>query len=257
LSDKGRYAGCLDVDGVYHDFGYSYVNLPALAEGLGDKDKAVSIYNWLEKGITSSGKADAYSRWVFAPRFATVYNPKRNSPQTPVHSWWIGPYGGEDFDAQIQNGGAILFLSYYDIMARARYLGADNAWKRFTEILDRYDKPDHLSGGTPLFMGEVAQGGPGSTSGSVGTEGEFPESGLVPVSFLYAFLGIDSDINGLKVRPNLPKSLTYAGVRNLRYRGRMYDIRVRNSTVSIDCTSAGSQQHIEKKLAPGEVFRLN
>jgi hypothetical protein len=174
-----------------------------------------------------------------------------------VHSWWIGPYAGEGFDSQVQNGGATLFLSYYDIMARTRYLGADNAWKRFTEILDRYSKPDHLCGGTPLFMGEVAQGGPGLSSGSVGTEGEFPESGLVPVSFLYAFLGIDSDIAGLKIRPNLPKALTYAGVRNLRYRGRMYDIRVTNYNVSIDCISSGSRQHIEKHLAPGQVFRFN
>lgn len=40
-------------------------------------------------------------------------------------------------------------------MARARYLGADDAWKRYCEILDRFAMPDRLVGGNPLYRGEV------------------------------------------------------------------------------------------------------
>ena len=273
LEDRGRYSGCVDVEGVTHDYGFTFVNLPAMAYGLADPDQVRRIYDWMENSVTSSGKRDTYSRWVFAPRASTVHNPKRDEPPSSVRhpepirhpelvegslpSWWCMVWNGTGYDEQCQDGGAILYTSFHDILARARFLGADNAWKRLTEILARYSESDHLSGGTPLYRGEVTQGGPGGTAGSVGVEGEFPESGLVPVSFLYAFLGIDADIDGLEIRPNLPSSLRFAGVRNLRYNGLMYDIRVTSTSVELSCTTKGRERVIRKSLAPGEVFRAN
>jgi hypothetical protein len=248
--------GCIDIDGKVHDYGFTFVNLTAMGYGLPDQDQVKRVYDWMENGVTASRKADTYSRWIIAPRASTIYNPRKDEPQTPVPSWWCMSWGGTEYDDQCQAGGAILYTSYYDIIARSKYLGADNAWKRFTEILDRYSKPDHLSGGSPLFFGEMTQGGPGGSAGSVGVEGEFPESGLVPVSFLYAFLGIDADINGIKISPNLPSSLKYGGVRNLRYNGLMYDIKVTNSDVQIKCISKGHEKTLKKKLAKGEVFRF-
>ena len=256
LSDKGRYSGCVDKDGVTHDYGFTYVNLPAMANGLATAEQVKRVYNWMETGVTSTGKADTYSRWVFAPRACTVHIPKRDEPQTPVPSWWCLVWNGTSYEEQCQDGGAILYTSFHDILARARFLGVDNAWDRFTAILDRYAEPDHLSGGNPLYLGESTQGGPGGTAGAVGVEGEFPESGLVPVSFLYAFLGIDADIDGLKIRPNLPNALNYAGVRHLKYRGKLYDVRVTNSSVEITCTTKGHERTISRDLAPGEVFRF-
>jgi len=255
LEDKGRYSGCVDIDGVSHDYGMTFVNLPAMAYGLADADQVNRIYNWMETGASSSGKADIYSRWVFAPRACSIHNPKREEPQTPVPSWWSMAWNGTGYDEQCQDGGAILYTSFHDILARARFLGADNAWKRFTAILDRYAEPDHLSGGNPLYRGESTQGGPGGSAGGVGVEGEFPESGLVPVSYLYAFLGIDADATSLTIRPNLPSALTYGGVRNLRYRGLMYDIKVTNSSVELKCTTKGHERVIRKEIRAGETFR--
>ena len=256
LQDKGRYSGCVDKDGVTHDYGFTYVNLPAMAYGLAEPQQVKRIYEWMEGGVSSTGKADIYSRWVFAPRACTIHIPKRDEPQTPLPSWWCMVWNGTEYEEQCQDGGAILYTSFHDILARARYLGADNAWQRLTEILDRYAEPDHLSGGSPLFRGESTQGGPGGTAGSVGVEGEFPESGLVPVSFLYAFLGIDADIDGVRIRPNLPKALEFAGVRNLRYKGKLYDIKVTNTSVEMKCTTKGSENTVTKTLKPGEVFRF-
>ncbi|MHB1457795.1 MAG: hypothetical protein ACYC0V_12875, partial [Armatimonadota bacterium] len=256
LADKGRYSGCVDIDGGIYDYGFTFVNLPAMANGLADVNQVKKVYNWMETAVTSSGKADEYSRWVFAPRACTMHNPKRDEPQTPVPSWWSGSWAGTSYDEQCQDGGAILYTSFHDIMARAQFLGADNAWKRLSEILKRYAKPDHLSGGSPLYYGETTQGGPGGTAGSVGVEGEFPESGLVPVSFLYAFMGVDADVHGLRIRPNLPKALSFAGVRNLRFGGRMYDIRVTNSDVKVKCTTKGFERTIKQNLKPGETFRM-
>ncbi len=229
LDDKGRYAGCVDIDGVTHDYGFTYINLTAMSHGLTDPDRVRRIYEWMKNDISSSGKRDIYSRWVFASFACSIHNPRRDEPQEPVPSWWSMAWNGNSYDEQCQDGGAILYTSFYDILARAYYLGADNAWKRLKEIIKRYSEPNHLSGGSPLYRGEVTQDGPGSTAGSVGVEGEFPESDLVPVSFLYAFLGTNADIHGLKIRPNLPSALKFAGVRNLRCNGLIYDIRITNN----------------------------
>lgn len=253
---KGRYVGCVDADGVKHDYGFTFVNLEAMAYGLADGYRVKRIYHWMETEPTSSGKPDTYSKWIFAPRATTIHNPPRDKPQMPAPSWWHFGWAGTPYGDQCQDGGAILYTSYYDIVARARFLGADNAFKRYREILHRYNKPDRLCGGSPLYHGEATQGGPGGGAGSVGVEGEFPESGLVPSAFLYAFLGIDADIMGLKIRPNLPSELNYAGVRNLSFAGTRYDIKVTNDSVEIKALDVANPFTIRRRLKPGDTFLL-
>ena len=267
---KGRYVGCVDVDGVKHDYGFTFVNMEAMAYDLADKSQVERVYHWMETEPTSTGKADTYSAWVFAPRANTIHNPPRegnskseirnpNSPTPPLpHSpspWWFFGWGGTPYGDQCQDGGAILYTSGYDIMARAKYLGADNAYKRLTEMLGRYNMPDRLMGGNPLYTGETSQGG-GNGAGSVGVEGEFPESGLAPASYLYAFLGIDADITGMRIKPNLPSSLKYAGVRNLSYAGTRYDIKVTKDSVEITPLNLVNPTVIKRRLKPGETFVL-
>ncbi len=305
--DDGRYAGCVDIDGVKHDYGFTFVNLEAMAYGLADKWQVQAIYDWMERGTTSSGQPDTYTKYIFAPRANTIHSPGKSearsqepeerpgdkgtkgqgesvspsamfflsspqseirnprseipsgvaqSPTPPVSPWWFFGWGGTPYGDQCQDGGAILYTSGYDIIARAKYVSADNAWKRLTEILDRYNMPDRLCGGSPLYRGEQTQGGPGGSAGSVGVEGEFPESGLAPASFLYAFLGIDADARRLTIRPNLPSTLKYAGVRNLCYAGQLYDIKVTNTTVEVTPLGVINPVTIRKTLAPGESFIL-
>jgi len=254
---KGRYVGCVDVDGVKHDYGFTFVNVEAMTYGLADQAQADKIYHWMENEPTSTGKADTYSAWIFAPRSNTIHNPGENEagPGT-APSWWFFGWSGTPYGDQCQDGGAILYTSYYDLMARVKFLGADNAYKRFKEILNRYWMPDRLCGGSPLYRGEKTQGGPGGGPGSVGVEGEFPESGLVPCAFLNGFLGIEADIDGLKIRPRLPSSVKYAGVRNICYAGGMYDIRVTHDSVEVTPLDVANPVPIKKKLEPDEVFVL-
>jgi hypothetical protein len=87
-------------------------------------------------------------------------------------------------------------------------------------------------------------------------EGEFPESGLAPTAFLYAFLGIDADVHGLRIRPNLPSSLEYAGVRNLSYAGTMYDVKVTRDTAEVRILDLAHPSPIRRRLKPGETFVL-
>jgi hypothetical protein len=231
--EKGRYIGCVDRDGKHHDYGFTFVNLEALYYGLGDATKAHRIYHWLETEPTSSGQADTYSRFVFAPRATTIHNPiwdekTASDPQNPP--WWVSWWKGRPFEEQCQDGGAILYLSFFDLAVRARYFGADNAWKRWNEILTRYRLLDRLSGGSPLYTGEISQQ---EDAGQVGVDYPFPESGLVPCYLLYSVVGVEATATGLRVTPHLPQSLPWAEVKHVVWRDNVLTIRITSKTVDV------------------------
>lgn len=235
--EAGRYIGCVDVHGERHDYGFTYVNTEALAYGLGTPAKARRIYRWMEKEPTATGKPDTYF-FQFAPRVTTL----------DCSEWWYlegkAEIPAQPFDTHLENGGAILYTSFYDVLARARWLGADNAWERFRAILRRYDQPDRLCGGSPLYF----RGKPYLNGWAVGTDIPFPESGLVPAAFLYAFLGVEAHVDGLHITPNLPTALAYGGVRNLFYRGLLLTLTLRRAEGGYHLEIAGKH--------PGREFRV-
>lgn len=235
--EAGRFIGCVDITGARHDYGFTYVNTEALTYGLGDKEKAERIYHWME-----TDPVDTY-KYQFAPRANTI----------DCSGWWYlegkAEIPAQKFGTHLENGGAILYTSFFDLMARAKYLGADNAFERLLKILERYQKPDKLCGGPPLFYGE-------NNGWEVGTDIPFPESGLVPCFFLYGIIGVDADIHGLRIKPNLPSKLSFAGVKNLIYRGLPLDIKVTQTSVEISCRKPGYQFHIKKTIEKGGEFYL-
>ena len=131
---------------------------------------------------------------------------------------------------QCQDGGAILYVSYFDLMVRLRYFGAENAWKRWQEILGRYRLPDRLSGGAPLYTGEKPQQ---EEAGQVGVDYPFPESGMVPCFLLYGILGLDATAAGLQITPRLPQALEFAEARNVVWRGTTLTVRVTPKKVEV------------------------
>jgi hypothetical protein len=259
--EAGRYIGCVDIDGARHDYGFTFINLEALHYGLGDESKAKRIYQWMETEPTSSGKADTYTKWIFAPRTTTIHNPMWG-PKAPksetdnlVKPWWTYWWPGTPFGEQCQDGGAIFYTSFFDLMNRSRTFGAENAWKRYQEILARYRMPDRLCGGNPLFLGEIAQQEDG---GAVGTDYPFPESGLVPLYFLYGVIGLDPKPDALHITPRLPKVLEFAAVSDVSWRGAKLRIRVMPTTVKIDGTAAdGSTVSLQLDIKLGETAVLN
>ena len=247
----GRYIGCVDADGKRHDYGFTFVNLEAMAYGLADEEQARRIYRWMETEPTSTGKPDTYTAYVFAPRSNTIHNPMwrpdrgkiEDVPQEPWwHFGWLGtPYG----DVQCQDGGAILYTSFFDLMARTKLVGADNAWRRWQEILGRWREPDHLCGGPPLFKGEIPQQ---INPGAVGTDIPFPESGLVPCWLLYGLMGVEATARGLEIAPQLPEGLPWLEVRNLAYRGLPLTLRVTREEAIITCDAPGYEFRWVRRL---------
>ena len=214
-SEKGRYVSTIDKNGTVWDFGSTFINLEALAYGLGDSAKAGEIFSWLDGSRTIAGEtsqgADIYY-WTFAPRANTLAIESTGSPY-----WWeslggaINVTGNARWQTHLENGGAIFYTSFYDIMARIKYLGADNAWARLSAIVDEFEI-DQL------------RRDPGGWA--VGIIGEFPESGLVPCAVTYGFAGLEADLEGLHVRPNLPSALEWIRVNSVAYAGATLDIEV-------------------------------
>jgi hypothetical protein len=254
--DKGRYIGCIDIDGERHDYGFTFVNVEAMAYGLASEEQAARIYHWMETEPTSTGKADTYSAYVFAPRANTIHNPMWD-PETgkskepgPTEPWWFFGWTGTPYgNVQCQDGGAILYTSYFDLIARTRLLGPDNAWQRWSEILARYREPDRLCGGGPLYRGENPQR---VNPGAVGGDIPFPESALVPMWFLYGLMGVDTTPEGLQIRPRLPEALPWLEARNVSYRGLTLNLRVTPTSARLVSKTPGYRFEWEQTFAPGE-----
>ena len=242
-NDKaGRYIGCIDVNGVKHDKGFTQVNLEAAAYGLPSQAQAKRIYHWLEEVPTETGKCDTYSAFIFAPRSNTI----------DTQDWWfldgtVAP-AHQPFGSHNQQGGAIMYVSYFDLMARRNYLGADNAMKRFREILDRYEKPDKLCGGDPLYFGE-------RDATQVGTSIPFPESGLVPAYFLHGLVGVNATPNGLVIDPRLPKGMQFAGVKHVRYHGKPLTIKAFRDHAEVTREDTGKMVRLPLKPGVPAVYK--
>lgn len=125
----GRYIGCIDTHGEKHDYGFVLLNLIAMQAGLSDDYQVRRIFQWIENRPTAKGFSDTYY-FKIAPRANTE----------DIRNWWY--LGGDkewpgdiSFGLGFQNGGAFLFSSYFDLLTRLRYMGADNAFLRYKEIL--------------------------------------------------------------------------------------------------------------------------
>ena len=227
----GRFVGTIDADGISHDYGFTFVNLEAVHYGIASDGHAKQIMNWIGgrrivEGDTSTG-ADIY-RYHLAPRATT----KRNV------DWYAHAWTGPEtlpFGGQVQDGGAVLGFSFYDVMSRIKVLGADNAWKRLMEIR-AWNEEVLAYGGYRKYYGD-GKGGTtlqgGGTAGGVGIDFEFTESSMLGAVVPLGFMGLKPDGQVLRIEPALPKECPQMTVRNLLYRGVPMDITVSKDAVKI------------------------
>lgn len=230
-NDKmGRFVAAIDLDGVPHDYGYTFVNCEAIYYGFADEGQAQSILAWLSgerivAGDTSQG-ADIY-HWRFAPRAST----RRN---LDYYVWpWANPesipWGG-----QVQDGGAVLSFAYHDLMARLKTNGPDDAWRRLREILDWFGEVQ-TAGGYRAYYSTPERGTlqGGGTAGGLGLDHEFYESILVPQVMLYGFLGFRPDADGFALRPRLPSDWPRLTIDRVRFHDLRLTLTAARDTISI------------------------
>ena len=88
----------------------------------------------------------------------------------------------------------------------------------------------------------------------VSINGEFPESGLVPLTFVTQTLGITPDIKGLKISAKLPSDLTYAGIKEYRYGNRVYLIEVNKNLKEPEVKKNGEKYEV--RLPAGKTWYI-
>ncbi|MHB0997675.1 MAG: glycosyl hydrolase family 65 protein [Armatimonadota bacterium] len=228
---KGRFVACIDSDGKSHDYGFTFLNLDAIWYGIASDDHAKKIMSWISgkriiEGDTSTG-ADIY-HWRFGPRATT----KRNI------EWycqgWTAPEG-IPWGGQVQDGGAVLGFSFYDLWARMNVLGPDDAWNRLSEIM-KWEDEVTKAGGYRKYYSDASkentlQGG--GTAGGLGIDAEFFESSLLPSIATLGFLGLNPGASELRISPKLPKQCPEMGMSNLLYHNSRLDIKVANDSISV------------------------
>lgn len=220
-SETQRFNGWIDIENRSYDYGFTFVNLEAIHYGLASPEQTEAIFAWLDgkrqiESDTSRGP-DIY-QWRFAPRATT----KRNV-ETYVWPWFYPeaiPWGD-----QVQDGGAVLGFSYFDVMARLRSQGPDAAWDRMREIINWYREVD-AAGGYRSYYSQPGRGTlqGGGTAGGLGLDQEFMESVMIPQVMLYGFLGFQATPNGYTVNPKLPKAWPSLKIENIQFQGRTLTI---------------------------------
>lgn len=221
-NEKQRYVGTIDVNDEKHDYGFTFLNIEAVYYGLADKEKAKAIYSWIDgeriiESDTSKGK-DIYFHG---------FSPRVNTLMADAY-WWnsidnsLRYDGNADYGMYWQNGGASLLLSYYDIMARFKTFGPDNAMPIMKMMLTEYEKDKIIRNN--LFDGSL---------NTVASNGDFPESGVVPSVFVYGLMGISTDGISLSINPTFPVGTGAVGIKNLSFSGNKFSILNNNMTTYI------------------------
>jgi hypothetical protein len=218
--EAGRFYGSIDRDGTPHDYGFTFVQLEAIWYGLANDHHAREAMDWISGrrivgGDTSTGE-DIYV-FRFGPRATTLRNIEWYG------QGWTGPESLE-FGQQIQDGGAVLGMTFYDLYARLQVYGPDDAWNRLKAILE-WDQEVRAEGGYREYYrrrGVTLQGG--GTAGGIGVDFEFLESSLPPAIIPYGFMGLDPRGDHLRITPRLPSAVPSMTARNVLYQGVRMDV---------------------------------
>ncbi len=249
--EAGRYITAINVKGDVLDFGVTFVNFMAASAGLASEEQAKLVYDWVDgkrivEGDTSTGE-DIYNFKVSA-RSNTVA--VETIVEDGLHYWWYNGHSFNDvlpghwgeYGNQMQNGGTIFYISHYDVSGRT-VVSADNAIGRFNAIMDEFHK-DQLRRDPRTKFGIY----------QVSINGEFPESGLVPLTFVTDIVGITPALKGLKIESNLPSDMSYAGVREYRYGNRVYSVEVNKNLSKPEIKKDGEKWSV--KLPAGKTWYI-
>lgn len=226
--------------GEAFDYGFTQINLDAVLSGIATEEQAESIMSWIN-GTRIVATDDACGEDIylfeFAPRVSTR-NRKVKDEISVVSSWKFG--------TDVQNGGASMHVSYYDLIARNTYGGADCSFERFKNIQKWYEKVMAVGGtGYDFYRayyirkqiegdGEYFTMAGGGTLGAIGLDFEFYESSMLYATIPTMYFGLDSTAyKELTIEPNIPSSLSYMLMENLRFYDIVYDLYVSNNKVII------------------------
>lgn len=264
----GRFAlGINEKTGEIIDHGYVLFNEQAIVAGLGTNSQRLSIMQWINgdrivSGDNSTG-GDIYF-YEFAPRFNTKDNITQfNFALAVLHFgsdsvWAKNGYGSGQFSRQVQNGGAVLWASYYDLRARAQVLGVDNAYARLEEISAWYAKVKSATTGTgteflknyyDALENESEQGyykrqaANSDGAGAIGIDSEFLENVILVRAIPDAFFGMETQgLDKISFTNGLPSSVEYMRLDNLSLGDAVYSVCLSKNETTLSVKSGETIQ---------------
>ncbi len=250
------------------DYGFLMFNLQMIADGIATDEQAEQIMSWVAGERTIAGDdstAEDIYKYLFAPRFTTKHNATDSTWAVGQASYW---------EVGVRDGGAVMQTSYYDLVARSRVRGADDAFARLQGIQDFYYAV-RAAGGTGqdfyrVYFNELGIGmqgnydadgdgvADGDSEGPVGIDCEFLEAALLFVSVPDAFFGIEPLSDGtLCVSPNMPSDLDYWRMENLLFGGVAYDLSIGKYFVQVSNVSESSSLTFRAELVkPSFAFEV-
>ena len=259
----GRFAlGINELTGEIIDHGYVLFNEQAVTFGLGTDEQRLSVMSWVNGDRTVAGDNstgnDIYF-YEFAPRFNTKDNITQiNFALASLHFgsnsvWAKNRYGNGQFSRQVQNGGAVIWASYYDLLARAQVLGVDNAYTRLEEITEWYKKVKSTTTGTgadffknyysALESGDgrgyyVRQAANSDGAGSIGVDSEFLENVILIKALPEAFFGMKPQgLNSISFTNGLPSSTGYMKLDNISLGNAVYSVYMTKNEIKLSVNS--------------------
>jgi hypothetical protein len=248
----GRF-GTIDLDGHFHDYGFTFLNNEAVHHGFATPDEARSIHAWLSgtrivESDTSQGP-DIY-HWRFGPRSTT----KRN---IDYYFWgWSNPES-ISFGSQVQDGGGVLGFSFHDLMARISTAGPDDAVGRLKEICVWFDETQ-AAGGYRAYYSDPARGTMqgGNVPGGLGLDREFFESILVPQVMLQGFLGFKPTANGCEIAPRLPRDWPSLTITRIHLHDHVLDVTAAGNRIDVLDRPAADAGELRVEAPPGWIVTV-
>ena len=250
----GRFTAGIAADGTRADYGFTFMNLEAVYFGFATDEQARSILAWIAgdrivQGDTSTGE-DIY-HWRFGPRSTTLRNVQYYADiwPSPESIAWGG---------QVQDGGAVLGFTHFDLVSRAVHRGPDDAWGRLSEII-AWHRDVQAEGGVRSYYNKEGRGTlqGGGTAGGIGIDFEFIESVLTPGVLLYGFAGIEPRLDAIEVGPRIPSAWGSYTMPGIFYQGRVLELEATADAATITVTSGnGPARRVapagDWALAPGD-----
>lgn len=236
----GRFASGIRKDnGAIIDYGFVYWNEEAIAAGIGTESQKKSALDWIsgKRSVPSdTSTGDDIYFYEFAPRFSTLRN-------TVDYGFY---YTSPRFSTQVQDGGAVMCWSYYDLMSRKAVYGVNDTFERLKGIQKWYEKVVEAGGEGLNFYsdyymyledgtGRYTLQQSGLTNGAIGLDTEFLESIMLINSVPNAFFGMSAtEYNTVSFTNDLPDKLDWIKIDNLLYGGVRYSARLDKNSITID-----------------------
>ncbi|MBQ8394554.1 MAG: hypothetical protein IJX49_03180 [Clostridia bacterium] len=266
----GRFvAGYAEAEDKWYDYGYTAWNMEAIYYGVATDEQAKTIMDWISgERIVEEDKYGSQGEDIYFFELAPRSNTR--GEEDPFDTSVLGnmycTYTHIEYGkTNVQNGGAIMYTSFYDLMSRIQTYGADNAYERLSaikdwhkDIYDYYVTTDNYNKHPDRFYWDYYENsqwdsdGDGvgeywaiqnslkgaaerkTADGAIGIDGEFLESILPIAAIPYGFFGVDSlDGTTLQVTPRLPSALEHWKMENLSFGGAKYDLVIFDNAVMI------------------------